>query len=90
MLDKRSRHALTSGGLQPVLDSGGGQHSIFAGALIRVLQSNENLLEGRDLFEAVASHVTYRSANLEFEQVPEFAPIRHAGHEAGAFFLRPL
>ncbi len=32
MNDKRSRTALTSGGLEPVLDRGGGDHSVFARA----------------------------------------------------------
>lgn len=89
MLERRARLALTSGGLAPVLDAGGGEHSVFAAAVLDVLNTNEQLLEGRDLYEQVAARVAYRAANLRFEQVPEFAPIRHAGHEAGEFFLVP-
>lgn len=89
MLSRRSRLALTSGGLNPVLDAGGGQHSVFASALLDVLRNNQDLLEGRDLYEQVAARVAYSASNLRFEQVPEFAPIRHAGHEAGTFYLLP-
>ncbi|MEZ5559557.1 MAG: caspase family protein [Pseudomonadales bacterium] len=90
MLQRRSRLAMTSGGLSPVLDAGGGAHSVFARALIEVLEGNRDLLEGRDLYEQVAARVAYQASNLRFEQVPEFAPIRHAGHEAGTFFLKPI
>ena len=89
MLERRSRLALTSGGLSPVLDAGGGGHSVFASAVIDVLRSNQDLLEGRDLYEQVAARVAFRASNLSFEQVPEYAPIRFAGHEAGTFFLKP-
>lgn len=89
MLERRSRLALTSGGLAPVLDAGGGQHSVFAAALIDVLENNEALLDSADLYEQVAARVAYQAANMRFEQIPEFAPIRHAGHEAGEFFLVP-
>ena len=30
IVEDKSRTALTSGGLEPVMDSGGGQHSVFA------------------------------------------------------------
>jgi uncharacterized caspase-like protein len=89
MLERRSRLALTSGGLQPVMDAGGGQHSVFARAFLEVLAENDGLLESRDLYELVAARVAYAASGYDFEQVPEYAPIRHAGHEAGAFFLRP-
>ena len=36
MAQKRSRLAMTSGGLEPVLDSGGGAHSAFADVLLKV------------------------------------------------------
>lgn len=89
MLERRSRLALTSGGLQPVMDAGGGEHSVFARAFLEVLIENDGLLESRDLYELVAARVAYAASGYDFEQVPEYAPIRHAGHEAGAFFLQP-
>jgi hypothetical protein len=33
--------------------------------------------------------VAHAAAGLEFEQTPQFAPIAHAGHESGDFFLLP-
>jgi hypothetical protein len=86
---KRSRTALTSGGLQPTLDSGGGQNSVFAKAFLAVLAENEGLLEGQQVHEAVQARVTYAAEQVRFEQVPEYAPIRFAGHEGGEFFFVP-
>jgi uncharacterized caspase-like protein len=85
----RSRTALTSGGLQPTLDSGGGGHSVFARALLEVLDSNNDLIEGQRLHREVSARVTYAAEQVRFEQVPQYAPIKHAGHEAGEFFLVP-
>lgn len=89
MSTRRSRTALTSGGLAPVMDAGGGRHSVFAKALIEVLEANGDTLDGQRLHREVAARVAYAAANLRFDQVPEYAPIRFAGHEAGEFFLVP-
>jgi len=89
MANKRSRTVLTSGGLAPVMDAGGGRHSVFAKALLEVLDANGDTLDGQRLHREVAARVAYAAANLRFEQVPEYAPIRFAGHEAGEFFLVP-
>ncbi|MCB1561921.1 MAG: caspase family protein [Xanthomonadales bacterium] len=85
----RSRTALTSGGVQPVPDSGGGQHSYFAGAFLRVLQSNNGLLEGQRLYREVSASLALASVNAPITQTPEYAPIQFAGHESGDFFLVP-
>lgn len=89
ILPKRSRTALTSGGLEPVLDIGGGRHSIFARTLLEVLESNEEVLEGQRLFREVSARVTWAASNMRFDQVPQYAPIKFAGHEAGDFFFVP-
>lgn len=89
MATRRSRTALTSGGLAPVMDAGGGRHSVFAKALLEVLAANDEILDGQRLHREVAARVAYAAANLRFDQVPEYAPIRFAGHEAGEFFLVP-
>jgi hypothetical protein len=86
---KRSRTALTSGGLAPVLDEGGGGHSIFARAFIDVLQQNESVLEGQRLYQELAARVAYAAQGYQFEQLPQYAPIKFAGHDAGDFFLVP-
>jgi hypothetical protein len=89
MASKRSRTALTSGGLEPVLDAGGGGHSVFARAFLDVLAQNHDVLEGQRLFQELSARVTYAAQNYQFEQLPQYAPIKFAGHEAGDFFLVP-
>ncbi len=89
MLKAKSRTVLSSGGLQPVMDGGGGSHSVFANAFIKALQSNQGLLEGQELFRVVSASVIAIAANNDIEQVPQYAPIAHAGHEAGEFFFMP-
>ncbi len=86
---RRSRTVLTSGGLRPVLDSGGGEHSLFARALLTVLKLNDRPLSGAVLHREVAARVTFSAAELGVEQVPHYAPIQFAGHETGDFVLRP-
>ena len=89
MLKKRSRTVLTSGGVAPVLDEGGGDHSVFARALLQALESNTDVLEGQRLFRQVSAAVAVAADRYKVDQVPEYAPIRHAGHESGDFFLVP-
>jgi hypothetical protein len=87
----QSRWVLTSGGLQPVLDQGGdGRHSIFARALLTVLQLADRPLSVAQVADAVAARVTWTASRLGLSQTPELAPIRAAGHEAGDFVLAPL
>jgi hypothetical protein len=89
MVEKRSRTALTSGGDAPVLDQGGGKHSIFAKALLDVLRPNADVMEGRRLYREIAARVTVAAAAKEFEQKPQYAPIRFSQHESGDFFFVP-
>jgi tetratricopeptide (TPR) repeat protein len=79
---KRSRTVLTSGGLEPVLDSGGGLHSVFAKAFLQTLYENQAIMEGTKLFQMLRELVVY-SAN----QTPEYAPFQRAGHEGGDFIF---
>ena len=87
--EKRSRTVLSSGGLQPVLDSGGGDHSVFAKAFLEVLASNTEVLEGQRVGLEIAARVSYAASNVLVEQDPQYAPIRYAGHEAGDFLFVP-
>ncbi len=87
---RRSRTALTSGGLMPVLDSGRGGHSVFANALIDALRSNSGVIDGQQLLLQIRSNVAQAAFDRDrFEQVPVYAPINLAGHEFGEFFLVP-
>jgi uncharacterized protein len=89
-LGKRSRLLLSSGGDQPVLDEGGGNHSVFARAFLDELESNDRLLPSPELFLRVRERVSQRAAELRFEQAPEFKTIKAAGHEVGDFFFVPV
>ena len=88
-LSRKARFVLSSGGLRPVLDGTRGQHSIFARAMIEVLQSSDELLRAQDLFNQVAQRTERMASVVGVEQQPELKPIREAGHEAGSFFLVP-
>lgn len=88
MSKARARTAMTSGGVQPVLDNGGGGHSIFAGAFIETLASKEGIIDGYSLYREVLGKVRVRAKALNQQQVPEYAPLRYAGHEAGEFFFQ--
>ena len=86
---KRVRTVMTSGGVQPVLDSGVDGHSIFAAALLQVLRDNDDILEGNRLFDAVSPIVTAQSAKLGYKQTPTYRAIVFAGHEGGDFLFIP-
>ena len=89
MTKSRSRTVLTSGGLEPVLDEGAEGHSVFAQAFVAALTNNHDIMQGYSLYRKVVDVVTQRAARLGVNQVPEYAPIKHAGHETGQFFFVP-
>lgn len=86
MAQRRSRMAMTSGGVAPILDSGSGSHSIFAEVFLKVLRDNDGLLVGRDLFRQVQLQVVETAGRLPLAQEPEYAPIK-GGYEGGDFVL---
>jgi uncharacterized caspase-like protein len=82
MLKFKSRTVLSSGSLEPVSDSGGGQHSVFAKAFLDALDRNTAIMEGTKLFTFVREQV-----RLNSNQTPQYQNIRLAGHEVGGDFL---
>jgi len=82
MVSRRARTVLTSGGLEPVLDAGGGDHSVFAKALLQTLQANNGIMDGESLFQQVRDQVL-----LNAEQTPQYGNIRLAGHDGGDFLF---
>jgi hypothetical protein len=84
-----SRTVLTSGGVSPVMDGGGGKHSIFAQNFIDILSENQDILPGKQLSDVLAARVVSIARHLRFEQRPEYAPIRFAGGESGDFLFVP-
>lgn len=86
----KARTVLTSGGLQPVLDSGGDGHSIFASALLDVLKENDGVMEGYRLFKALEQQVRLRSKLSGIQQIPEYTAVKHAGHEGSEYYFLPV
>ena len=79
---KRARVALSSGGLDPVVDSGGGKHSVFAAQFLKALRENKDILDGTRLFDHIHCNVV-----LNADQNPQYSDPRHAGHEGGDFLF---
>jgi hypothetical protein len=88
MANKKSRTVLTSGGEQPVMDGGGGAHSIFANGLLKSLEANEKILPSPDLFFEVHQHVSSSGLN-EMGQTPAYDVIHNTGDVMGRFFFVP-
>lgn len=88
--DKRSRLLLSSGGDRPVMDGGGGEHSVFAKAFLDTLINNKGLITAPEIYEQVRKRVIGETHSIDFTQVPEYKTIRGAGHELGDFFFIPV
>jgi hypothetical protein len=88
----RARVVLTSGALAPVLDSASpsSKHSIFASALIDILQQNNAVLSAQDLGRTIAAKVSLAADRVGYEQEPQYAPMNHANHQGGDFFFVPV
>jgi hypothetical protein len=84
-----SRTVLTSGDTQPVLDGGGGAHSIFAKYLLETLTSNRQVLEGTALYDAVFDPVQTAAAQFRIDQSPRYSVLADAGHLNGEFLFVP-
>ena len=82
MADKQARVAITSGGLEPVVDSSGGKNSPFATAFIQALRENETILDGTALFGKIR-----RPVMIATQQTPQYSDVRNAGHEGGDFLF---
>ena len=90
LVEKYSRTVLTSGSLTPVFDSGGGEHSVFAEALLQILETNKDIIAGKDLYNDLFPRVSAKSQQLfGKKQEPDYGALRGAGHRAGDFFFVP-
>lgn len=87
MTKMRSRVVLTSGGLQPVLDGGGGNHSVFARSFLEVLNVNSEIIEARRVYQELSARVLNDALKYRIEQVPQYAAMQFAGHESGDFLF---
>lgn len=83
-INKPSRYLITSGGIEPVLDSGVG-HSVFAQQVLNYLEHSD-----RDIFSAndLGSALRERVAALTGQMV-QMGPLPVSGHAGGEFvFIR--
>ncbi|MCP4753001.1 MAG: hypothetical protein GY866_19105 [Proteobacteria bacterium] len=81
---KKSRQIITSGGLEPVSDQGGGEHSIFANKLIGILSDQrQEPLSASEL----ALNLRKEVKNAWGDQTPEYGRFRSADDESGEFFF---
>ena len=79
----KSRKALTSGGIEPVLDGGRDGHSVFTYYLLKALRENvAELMDATEMFDRILYPVVNNS-----DQTPEFRPIKNAGDEGGQFIF---
>lgn len=87
MVKRKARTVITSGGVKPVLDSGGGRHSVFAQAFLNVLKQNNGLMEDYELFRTVSGYVRKSASLIGFQQEPQYSAMLHTGHEGSPFFF---
>jgi uncharacterized repeat protein (TIGR01451 family) len=80
---KPSRTALTSGGIEPVMDGGKDGHSVFSYYLLKSLTNNENqFFDASQLYNDLKVAVINNS-----NQTPGFSPIVNTGDEGGQFIF---
>lgn len=82
VLSQKSVVIMTSGGNEPVFDSGKDGHSPFAWNLMRSLERIPSWQAGSNVFERVRFAVA-----REMPQKPQYAAITEAGHQQGGDFL---
>ncbi|MDO9000486.1 caspase family protein [Sediminibacterium sp.] len=81
--DLKSRQAISSGGLEPVMDGGKDGHSIFAYYMIQALKNNTSkYYDASQLYNKIKIPVGNNS-----DQSPEFNPIGKTGDEGGNFIF---
>ncbi len=78
-----SRYALTSGGIEPVMDNGREGHSIFTYYFLNKLKTNTaKYFSAGQLFQEIQIPITNNS-----EQTPIYQPIKNTGDEGGQFIF---
>jgi len=81
-----SRTLIASGGNEPVADSGGGGHSVFAAALVRGLNEMD---KGQFTAGELYNNYVLEAVAGQAQQTPVYALLQNSGHESGDFiFIR--
>ena len=81
---KKARLIITSGGNEPVVDSDGGGHSLFAAKLITTLRDNVTVINTEEIFENIRKYVVVNT-----DQTPERGIMHKTGHDGGDFLFFP-
>jgi TPR repeat protein len=83
-LQAKSRSLMASGGDEPVSDSGANGHSVFANAVIKALEKEDNpVFSAEELFyDSVRRQVAGNS-----DQIPKYTHIRNSGDDDGDFIF---
>ena len=78
-----SRQAMTSGGIEPVMDGGKNGHSVFAYYFLKSLNENESkFFDIGQLYNTIKIPVVNNS-----DQTPKLSPIKDTGDEGGQFIF---
>jgi len=78
-----SRQALTSGGIEPVMDGGRDGHSVFTYYLLKSLKENQQkFIDAEQLFDIIKIPVVNNS-----NQAPKFSQVKNTGDEGGEFIF---
>jgi TPR repeat protein len=82
-LGSKSRDMMSSGGDDPVSDNGPDGHSVFANAILKGLEhENDSMFGAWDLFSSVRKQVADNS-----EQIPQYEAIHNSGDDGGDFIF---
>ncbi|MFT7486634.1 MAG: hypothetical protein ACI9F9_002490 [Candidatus Paceibacteria bacterium] len=83
---KKTRLVITSGGNEPVVDSGQDGHSVFAYKFLELLRENRSVVTGHSLFSPLKDYVS-----LNAPQDPKIGRMREVFDNGGDFlFVRTL
>jgi hypothetical protein len=81
--EAKSRQAISSGGIEPVMDGGREGHSVFAYYALQALKTNTaKYFDATQLFNKIKIPVVNNS-----DQSPNFNPIKNTGDEGGSFIF---
>jgi len=79
----KSRQAMTSGGIEPVMDGGKDGHSVFAYYLLKSLKGNNaKMIDAGQVFDDIKIPVYNNS-----DQSPDFKAVSKTGDEGGQFIF---
>jgi uncharacterized caspase-like protein len=78
-----SRNALTSGGIEPVMDGGKDGHSVFGYYFLKALEGNDKrYMDAGELYNEIKIPVVNNS-----NQTPAYNPVHDTGDEGGQFIF---